>query len=53
MVCTHHQFGIPEHFPVTLLGEFYPDDLIARRCSRLLIRQYNLSFLAFYGILRA
>jgi hypothetical protein len=31
MVCTHHQFGIPEYFPVTFLGELYPDDLITRR----------------------
>jgi len=28
MICTHHQFSIPKEFPVTLLGELYPDDLI-------------------------
>jgi hypothetical protein len=44
MVCTHHQLGTPELLPVTFLGEFYPDDLIARWCSRFLFRQYNLSF---------
>ena len=43
MVGTHHQFGTPEHLPVALLGQFHPDDLIARRCSRLLVSQYNLS----------
>ena len=31
MVCTHHQFSVPEHFPVSFLGQFYPDDLITRR----------------------
>ena len=31
MVCTHHQFSVPEHFPVSFLGQFYPDDLVTRR----------------------
>jgi hypothetical protein len=31
MVCAHHQFSVPEHFPVSFLGQFYPDDLITRR----------------------
>ena len=31
MVCTHHQFSVAEHFPVSFLGKFYPDDLITRR----------------------
>jgi hypothetical protein len=31
MVCTHHQFGVSEHFPVSFLGQFYPYDLITRR----------------------
>jgi hypothetical protein len=31
MVCTHHQFSIPEYFPVAFLGELNPDDLITRR----------------------
>jgi hypothetical protein len=43
MVCPHHQFGTPEHFPIAFLGQFDPDDLIARGCSRLLLCQYDLS----------
>ena len=31
MICTHHQFSIAEHLPVSFLGQFYPDDLITRR----------------------
>jgi len=31
MVCTHHQFRVPEHLPVSFLGQLYPDDLITRR----------------------
>ena len=31
MICTHHQFSIPEYFPVAFLGQLYPDDLITRR----------------------
>ena len=48
MVCTHHQFSTPEHFPVTFLGQFYPDDLIAWGCSRFFICQCNLSFFTFF-----
>jgi hypothetical protein len=45
MVCAHHQFGTPEHLTVPFLGQFHPDDLVARRCSRFMVCQYNLSFL--------
>ena len=31
MVCTHHQFSVPEHLPVSFLGQLHPDDLITRR----------------------
>jgi hypothetical protein len=31
MVCTHHEFSVSEHFPVSFLGQFDPDDLITRR----------------------
>ena len=31
MVCPHHKFGIPEHLPVSFLGQLNPDDLITRR----------------------
>jgi hypothetical protein len=31
VICTHHQFSIAEYFPVPLLGQLYPDDLITRR----------------------
>jgi hypothetical protein len=31
MVCAHHEFSVSEHFPVSFLGEFYPDYLITRR----------------------
>ena len=43
MVCTHHQFSVPEHFPVSFLGQFNPYDLITRRWSRFSLCQYNLS----------
>src|SRR5208337_2677407 len=50
MVCTHHKFGTPEHFPIAFLGQFDPDDLIARWYSRFLLCQYNLSSSnGFYG----
>jgi len=50
MVCPHHQFGTPEHFPIAFLGQLDPDDLIARWYSRFLLCQYNLScFSGFYG----
>jgi hypothetical protein len=45
MVCAHHEFGTPEHLTVPFLGQLHPDDLVARRCSRFMICQYNLSFL--------
>jgi hypothetical protein len=31
MICTHHQFSIAKYFPVPLLRQFYPDDLVTRR----------------------
>ena len=31
MICTHHQLGITEYFPVAFLGQFCPDDLITQR----------------------
>ena len=31
MVCPHHKFSIPEHLPVSFLGQLNPDDLITRR----------------------
>jgi hypothetical protein len=46
MVSPHHQFGTAEHFTVPLLGQLYPDDLVARRWStRFMVCQYNLSLL--------
>ena len=43
MVCAHHEFGTPEHLTVPFLGQLDPDDLVARRCSRFMVCQYNLS----------
>lgn len=43
MVCAHHQFGTPEHLTVPFLGQLDPDDLVARRCTRFVVCQYNLS----------
>jgi hypothetical protein len=43
MVCTHHEFGAPEHFTVPFLGQLYPDNFIARWGSRFLVSQCNLS----------
>ena len=45
MVCAHHEFGTAKHLTVPFLGQFDPDYLVARRCSRFMVCQYNLSFL--------
>jgi hypothetical protein len=47
MICTHHQFGAPEHFAVSGLGQFYPDDFINRRWYRFFVCQYYLSCICF------
>jgi hypothetical protein len=39
MVCAHHEFGTPEHLAVPFLGQLYPDNLVARRCSRFMVCQ--------------
>ena len=31
MIGPHHEFSVPEHLPVSFLGQLYPDDLITRR----------------------
>jgi hypothetical protein len=43
MVRTHHEFGTPEHLAIPFLGQLYPDNFIARGCSRFLVSQRNLS----------
>ena len=48
MICAHHEFGTPEHLSVPFLGQLYPDNLVARRCTRFMVCQYNLSFLRFF-----
>jgi len=50
MVCTHHEFSTPELLTVPFLGQLYPDDFIARWCTRFVVGQYNLSF---FWVLRA
>ena len=48
MVCAHHEFGTPEHLTVPFLGQLHPDDLVARRRSRFMVCQYNLSRFRFF-----
>jgi hypothetical protein len=43
MVCSHHELGTAEHLTVPFLGQFYPDNFVARGDSRFLVRQCNLS----------